>query len=686
MRHLLLSAASAAVLLSACAATPKSTLGIAQGAPELGEWGVETQNISATTAPGDDFFEYINEGWLASAEPPPGLPYAGSFIDLYLLSQQRVRAIIEEVAATDAAPGSNEQLIGDYYASWMNADAIEAKGLAPFQPRLDAIAAASTTEDLARLFAEQGQPSPIGWNVNRDDKNPSRYVLKFGQAGLSLPSRDYYLEDTEEYRDIRDAFLAHVARMFTLAGYDDVDARAAVVLDLETELARVHWTPVQQRDAEATYNIVTREALIASTPEFPWATLLTAMGVENEADFNLDEKSAIEDSARLIAERPISEWRDYLAYQFLAANANMMPHAFDQEAFDFYGRTLQGTDEQQERWRRGVNLVGGQGSLGEAVGQIYVARHFPPGHRAQMEELVGYLERALQKRIGALDWMDDETKARALEKLDQFGLKIGYPDRWRDFAGLDIDPDDLFGNAMRVADSTWADQRARLGSEPWTWEWGMPPQTVNAYYSPTRNEIVFPAAILQPPFFDPNADPAVNFGAIGAAIGHEIGHGFDDQGSRYAGDGMLRNWWTDASSEAFGERTATLVAQYNAFSPLDGLNVNGELTLGENIGDLGGLSMAYEAYHMYLADHGLDDGPTIDGYTGDQRFFMSWAQCWRSVMNDGFLRQLVLSDPHSPARYRVNGVVRNMDAWYAAFDVAPGAALFLDPKDRVGVW
>ena len=645
----------------------------------LGPWGIETQHLSDTIAPGDDFFEFVNEGWLQSATMPAGFSRFGAFAELALEAEERVEAII-----ADAASEGSESQIAKLHASYMDSGRIEQLGLEPIQGTLEELLALDSHEAVARWMGRRGTASLVAVRIAQDAGDPQRHLVHLAQSGLGLPNRDYYDREDEPFPAHREAYLAYIAATLERAGVDRAEQRAAEVLALETAIAANHLTRVEQRDREANYNLISRAELDKLAPDFPWQALLSERDVDGIEELVLTNKPAVLANAGVFAATPAEHWASWHAFHWVNNHATLLPEAFAQAHFEFFQRRLGGVEERRPRDRRAINLVSGR--LGELIGQVYVERHFPPEHRAQMESLVEYLRRAFGERLATLDWMDDETRAEAQRKLAAFLPKIGYPDRWRDYSDIAIHSDDLIGNLNRLNEWFWNDSLARLNEPVREWEWFMTPQTVNAYYSSTRNEIVFPAAILQPPFFDPNADAAVNFGAIGGVIGHEMGHGFDDQGSRSDADGVLRNWWTDASRAQFEERTAALVAQYDAFEPLPGMNVNGRLSLGENIGDLGGLSIAHHAYQLYLADHHDGVAPVLDGLTGDQRFFMAWAQVWRTIETEESLRARLITGPHSPARYRVNGVVRNIDAWYEAFGVEPEHALFLPPEERVSIW
>ena len=656
----------------------------ASDAARLGDWGVETRHLSESTAPGDDFFQFVNDGWLASATMPAGFSRFGAFAELALEAEERVEAIIADAAATQPEPDSAQGQIANLHASYMDSDRIEQLGLSPIEETLQQLLAIESLTDAARWMGKPGTSSLVAVRIAQDAGNPQRYLVHLAQSGLGLPNRDYYDREDAPFPAHREAYQAYIAATFKRAGIDQAEQRAADILALETTVAANHFTRVEQRDRQANYNLIERQQLEEMAPGFPWSALLTEREVNDVEELVLTNDRAVIANAALFANIPVEHWASWHAFHWINNHATLLPEAFSQAHFEFFQRRLGGVEERRPRDRRAINLVSSR--LGELVGQVYVERHFPPAHRAQMETLVEYLRRAFAERLAVLDWMDDETRAEAQRKLDAFLPKIGYPDRWRDYSSISIDATDLVGNLDRLGAWFRADSLARLNEPVREWEWFMTPQTVNAYYSSTRNEIVFPAAILQPPFFDPIADPAVNFGAIGGVIGHEMGHGFDDQGSRSDADGVLRNWWTDHSRAEFERRTSRLIAQYDAFEPLPGMNINGQLALGENIGDLGGLSIAHHAYQRYLADHHDGQAPVLDGLSGDQRFFMAWAQVWRTIETEESLRARLITGPHSPARYRVNGVVRNIDAWYEAFNVQPDHELYVPVEERVSIW
>jgi putative endopeptidase len=663
---------------ASCATRP-----IGQSRPAIGSFGIDLSAQDASVKAGDDFYRFANGTWLATTQIPPDRTSWGAFQILDDKADRDARAIIEEVAVRGGAAGSNEQKIKDFYNSYLDVAGIETKGMAAFQADLSAIAALRTHEQTIRLIAAPNMPvaSPISLYVTLDEKNPDRYVVGMSHAGLGLGEREYYLGDSAQLTTLRGQYRTHIARVLTIGGIEGGEAKARNILSLETQIARLHWPIARRRDRTATYNLKTRAEINALEPRFPWDAMFEAAELNHAREAVVSELSAMGPLAQLYLATPVARWRDYLTFHYLSNVADVAPRALDDEHFAFYGRILNGQPEQRERWRRGVDAA--NSSLGEAVGQIYVTRHFPPEAKQQMLDLVENLRAAYGERFDRVTWMSPETKTAAHEKLATFRPKIGYPDRWRDYSALDIQENDAFGNFKRAMLFEWRRDAGRLNQPTDKDEWFMTPQTVNAYYNSTFNEIVFPAAILQPPFFDPNADDAVNYGGIGGVIGHEMGHGFDDQGAKSDARGVLRDWWSEADVTAFQALTQKLVDQYAAYEALPGLHINGELTLGENIGDNGGLQVAHEAYQISVRNR---PGPAIEGFTSDQRFFLSWAQVWRTLIRDERLRNLVMTDPHSPAKFRCNGVVRNMDEWYAAFNVQPGDALYLPPDQRVHIW
>jgi predicted metalloendopeptidase len=672
---------AAAPCLAALAAGAEKTVTPLMNKPAIGAFGLDLTAGNTTVKPGDDFFSYASGAWYKGFEIPPDRSSFSTFNELDELSKKRVREIIEEAAASHPTAGSPAQKIGDYYAAFMDTAAIEAHGLEPAKADLHRIDSATTKNDIAKLFGAPGFASLFDLDLPPDFKNPDRYSVVISQSQLGLPDRDYYLKDDPKLKDIREKYVAYVAQVLTLGGIADPGAKAAAIMAFETSVAKAQWPIEKRRDVDATYNPRTKQQLLTYAPGFPWQAFLDSSSVGGRQELVLSELTAIHDLAEVFKQTSLPTLKSYLTFHYLSDHAAYLPKRFDDARFAFYGQTLRGQPQQRERWKRAVDAV--DGALGEQVGQLYVARYFPPASKAKMQELVANLRASLSERIDALDWMTPQTKSRAHEKLATFMPKIGYPDVWKDYSTLQVNRDDLIGNVRRAAEWHWQYQLARLDKPVDRAEWQMTPQTINAYYNPLNNEIVFPAAILQPPFFDPNADAAVNYGAIGAVIGHEIGHGFDDQGRKFGPDGGLMDWWTPQDAEVFKTRVDRLIKQYSSFEALPGLKVNGANTIGENIGDLGGLNMAYHAYQLSLKGK---PAPVIDGLTGDQRFFLSWAQVWRAKYRDGALREQVMSDPHSPAIFRVNGPLPNIDAWYSAFSVHPGDKLYIKPEDRVSIW
>lgn len=679
-------------LLSACARVEPPAKPAPEAAPqadaatpetaEIGAWGVDLQAMDSGVNPGDDFNRYVSGRWLDTFEIPADKARWGIFDALRERSTEQVHDIVGALAGREAAPGSLEQKVGDYFATWMDLDRLNTLGAKPLQPHLETIAAIDDLDDLMHAFADVHQTGPFGVGIIPDPADTTRYTVFAAQGGLGMPDRDYYLLEDERFVAFRKAYRDYVIEVHKLAGLPNPEQRADAIIALETQLAEHHWTPAESRDIQKIYNPMTVAQLSELAPQFNWPGMLSAIGLGGVEPIIVAQPSVMTAAGEMLEAVPLETWKSYLAYHFIRSNAAFLSEDFDRANFEFFGKTLNGIEAQRERWKRGADLV--NNNLGEAVGKIYVERHFPPAAKAQMDELVDNLKAALAERLEQNEWMDDETRAAAKAKLATFESRIGYTEKWTDYGPLKIVSGDMLGNVLRVTEFQWQEQLDRLGGPVDRAIWPYPPQTVNASYNPLLNQITFPAGILQPPFFDPNADPAVNYGAIGGVIGHEIGHGFDDQGRRFDEKGLIRDWWTATADERFRERSGKLVAQYSSYSPVEGMNVNGELTLGENIGDLGGLEMAYAAYRRYIAEHG--EAPVIDGFTGEQRFFMAWAQVWRSLMRDNALRQQLLTDPHSPTQYRVNGVVRNIDAWYEAFDVQPDAALYLPPAERVSIW
>ncbi|WP_375392730.1 M13 family metallopeptidase [uncultured Sphingomonas sp.] len=647
------------------------------GKPQYGEFGIDLAGRDQAVQPGDDFFHYASGSWYKTADIPADKAAYGMFNVLDDLSRERTRVILEAAAAR---PGDK---IGDFYTSYLDEAAINAKGIAPVKPWLDRIAAARTKDELVQTMAylaRQGVPGLIGVGVGVDDKNPDAYVVGFNQGGIGLPDRDYYLKDDPKLAAIRTAYQGYLAQMLTLAGEANAPARAAAVFGLEKDIAQIHWTRIESRDADKTYNQWTAADFTAKAPGYPWAAYLTALGMPTEPFYLVSQPSAMTGEAAVYARTPLPVLQDMLRLRVLRSYAAYLPKPIDDANFAFYGTVLSGVPQQQVRWKRAVGVV--SGGMGEAIGQQYVAQYFPPEAKAAADQLVKNIIAAMNARLDKLAWMAPETKVKAHAKLAAFRPKIGYPDHWRDYSALHIDRADLVGNVARANAFEFDRELHKLGTPMDRSEWGMTPMTINAYANPTWNEIVFPAAILQPPFFDPHADPAVNYGGIGAVIGHEMSHHFDDQGRKYDPTGKLADWWTPKDVEQFKAFTDKLIAQYDAYEPIPGQHIQGALTLGENIADLAGLTVALDAYHRSLNGR---PAPVIDGLTGDQRFYLGWAQVWRIKEREPALRSQLLSDPHSPGHERVS-TVRNLDPWYAAYKVQPGQKLYLTPEQRVKIW
>lgn len=657
--------------------------GKATAKPVFGTFGMDTAGMNKAVKPGDDFFAFANGTWAATTEIPADKSSHGGFGILRDLSDKRTREIIESVAAASNAPGTSGQKVGDYYASFMDEAAIEAKGAAPLAPLLAQVQGIQTASQLAGAFAvanRLGISTPIGMAVQLDLKDNTVYAAYLGQGGLGLPDRDYYLLDNPRFVDVRTKYVTHIGNMLKLAGVADHAAKAQRIYDLEKKVATTHWTQAESRQVEKLYNPVAISDLPTKMPGFDWSLFLQALGLPAMKNVIAAQPSALEGAAKLVSSEPIDLWRDYLTFRLVKAAAPFLSKAFVEEDFAFNGPVLSGTPVLKERWKRGVDGV--NGALGEAVGELYVTKYFPPESKAKADVLVKNILAAMGKRIDQLEWMAPETKVKAREKLAAIVPKIGYPDKWRDYSALKIERGDAFGNALRVQAFEYNRELAKIGKPVDRSEWFMTPQTVNAYANPLQNEIAFPAAILQAPFFDPNADVAVNYGGIGAVIGHEISHLFDDQGRKFDPKGRLTDWWTPEDVKRFEGYTAKVVKQYAAYEPLPGSKVNGELTLGENMADLAGITIAYDAYKLSL---GGKPAPVIDGYTGDQRFFLGFGQIWRNKYRDANLAQRLTTDPHTPGHFRPY-VVRNIDAWYAAFGAKPGEKLYLSPAERVKVW
>jgi len=685
-----LSGAAAAVLTFAAAQAGAAEAPASAGdvsaadlakAPRMGAWGFDLAGRDPAVRPQDDFYGYANGSYVAKLQIPPDRSRFGAFDLLSDLSQARMRAVLEKAAADGSATGQTAQ-IGALYRSFMDEAKVDALGARPLAADLAAIRAAKTRSDLARLMG-QSQHAFGGAFFNAqlydDAKDPQRYAVYLIQGGLGLPDRDYYLEP--RFAEQKAKYQAYVAQMLTLAGWPDAEASAKAIVAVETEIAKVSWTRAERRDDDKTYNPVETAKLAEFAPGFDWNAYLDGAQLGSATRVVVAENTAFPKIAAIFAATPVETLRAWAAFGLADNAAPYLARPFDQAHYEFRDKILSGTPQQRPRWKRGVVLVDGQ--IGEALGKVYVDAYFPAESKAKMEALVGDIRTAMKARIERLTWMAPATKAKALEKMSKFNVKIGYPDKWRDYAGLEIKDGDLYGNVERATAFDWRYRVGRLNGPVDRGEWGMTPPTINAYYSSTKNEIVFPAAILQPPFFDPDGDAAVNYGGIGGVIGHEITHGFDDQGRKSDGDGRLTDWWTAEDAAKFQVQAKKLGDQFSAIEPLPGARINGDLTMGENIADLGGLLLALDAYHLSL------DGkpaPVIDGLTGDQRVFLGWAQVWRSKNRDESLRKQLVADPHSPPQYRVDVPVRNIDAFYEAFGVKPGDKMYVPPDQRVRIW
>jgi putative endopeptidase len=681
MRTNIAVALSAALIITVAFATTRAV---------FPPWGVTLEYLDTSVPPGRDFFRYTNGGWLRTATIPPDRRMAGVDLELDMGNEAKLRTIVSTLTSKpEAALSAEERKLRDFYNAFLDTTAIEAAGLTPVKADLERIAALASAADVAAYMATPATrtPGPFAARITIDDKDPDAYIVRLTQSGLGMPDRDYYLRDDKDIASTRAAYRKYLIDMLALAGISD-PARATAVYELEVSIAQAHWPAAERRDADKTYNVMSVAELTTLAPRFPWNAYFAAAGIPAQARagaprrIDVAEKSAFPKLAALFATTPVAVWRDYLTVHYLHERADYLPHAIEATDFAFYGIVISGQKEQLPREVRGIHLLDDQ--MGEALGKLYCARYFPPEAKAKSRQLVANLLNAYEVDIQSLTWMAPATKAQALEKIHTFRPKIGYPDHWRDYTTLAIRRDDLIGDVRNAQVFEWQRRLVRLDERVDRDEWYMTPPTNNAYYNPTLNEIVFPAGILQPPYFDPNADDAVNYGEIGAVIGHEISHGFDDQGSKYDASGRLKNWWTDQDRKDFDARTARLAQQYDQYEPLPGLHVNGQLTLGENIADLAGLVIAHKAYHLAL---GGKAAPVLNGFSGDQRFYIAYGQSWREVWSEGLTRRVVLSNPHSPSAFRVNGVVRNDDGWYAAFpQVQAGDAFYLAPGERVALW
>jgi putative endopeptidase len=670
-RHLLL--ASALI----CATSPTAFA----AAPRYGTWGVATADMDPKVKPGDDFFAFAEGSWLRDHPIPADKTAAGYNFELPDEIELQVRKMVETETANPDSPIARK--IGDAYAAWMDESGIEQRGLSPLKPWLARIDAVTNRAQLVNLMMAPGYASPVNIGISADQDDPTRYTAAAGQARLGLPTRDYYLLTGAKYDSIRSAYRQYIVDLGKLTGLSDPEGRADRIIALETSIAKDQWTPERRRDPVATHNPMTRAQLMKLAPQFNCTATLASMGLGTAKKVDVAETTAVAAAGKRIADVPLGTWKEYLTFRFISDHANDLPKAFDDARFGFYGKTLSDVPEQRARWKRGMQML--DDSLGEAVGQLYVAQYWPDSTARQAQELVDDMRAAYREKISNAAWMDEATRAKALEKLDTFDPRIGHPVKWIDYSNLNVSRNDPLANEIATEDFQWQLELKRFPHPVDRTLWELTPQTVNAYYEPTMNQITVPAAILQPPFFDANADPAVNYAETGAStIGHEMGHGFDDEGRQYDAKGRLRDWWTKASADKYKVKADRLATQFDQYEPIPGVHIKGKLTLGENLADLGGVETAYAAYRRYVARHG--EPAVIDGYTGDQRFFIAYAQAWQGKRREGAERQQLLSDPHSPEKYRVNGIVRNFDPWYKAFNVQPGDKMYLPPEQRVHVW
>ncbi|GAA78073.1 M13 family metallopeptidase [Pseudoalteromonas sp. BSi20495] len=692
MKKSLIAAALAATFITGCSEPqttkteeqqPKVATAAVTEKAELGSFGVDLTARNEAVKPGDDFFMYASGTWYDNYEMPADKTRYGAFSGLAERSEDDVKAIIEEIAARKDL-NAEEKLVADFYNAYMDTETLNKLGVAPIKPLLSEINDISSTDDLAEMFGKSwltGNKAPFGGGMWFNRLDPNKYEMSLGAGGLGLPDRSYYLEDAERFVKTRTAYVAHIADMLEFAGVKNTAERAQAIVDLETKIAQGHWPREKRRNRDLTLNQIERADLSTAYPGFNWDLYFAQTGYK-VPQLNVSQPEPIKAMIELINQEDIAVWKDYLTYHAISGNAGLLSEDVFNTNFAFFGKELNGQQEPRPRWKRAISQMSGTSSLGFAIGKIYVARYFPESSKQQMSELVENLRTALGERIDNLEWMGDETKVNARAKLAAFVPKIGYPDVWQSYDGLSITKNDLIGNVKNMREFFHAESVEKELQKTDRNRWGMTPQRVNAYYNSSFNEIVFPAAILQPPFFDPNADPAVNYGGIGAVIGHEMGHGFDDQGSKSDENGVQRNWWTDADRAAFDKKAEQLAAQYSKYEPIEGNFVNGRNSLGENIGDVGGLSMAYHAYKLSLNGK---EAPVIDGVTGDQRFFLAWAQVWKEKRTEQSMLNQLRGGTHAPGRFRAQAP-RNHDAWYKAFDVKPGDALYLPEDERVRIW
>ncbi|ACA88167.1 M13 family metallopeptidase [Shewanella woodyi] len=690
MKKSLIAIALASTFLAACGTSEvknsdveKAVTAASSTKAELGSFGVDLSARNEAVKPGDDFFMYASGTWYDNYVMPADKTRFGAFTGLAERSEKQVKEIIDDIASRSDL-NAEEQLIADFYQAYMDTDTANKLGITPIQPTLDSIKQIKSTDDLTKIFGGAwltGASSPIAGGMWFNRLDPNQYEMSMGATGLGLPDRSYYLEDSERFVKIRTAYVEHIAEMLAFAGIKDGKARATEILALETKMAEGQWPREKRRNRDLTLNQIKRTELAKEYPGFNWDLYFKETGYQ-VPQLNMSQPEPIKAMIALVNQEPLNVWQDYLTFHTISNNAGLLSEDIYAANFAFNGKTLSGQEEPRPRWKRAISEMSGTQSLGFAIGKVYVARYFPESSKQQMAELVENLRTAMGERIDGLDWMGADTKVNAHAKLAAFNPKIGYPDVWQEFDGLKLTNKDLVGNIQNLRQYFKADSIAKELKKTDRNRWGMTPQRVNAYYNSSFNEIVFPAAILQPPFFDPNADPAVNYGGIGAVIGHEMGHGFDDQGSKSDANGIQRNWWTDADRAAFEAKADQLAAQYSKYEPIPDNFVNGRNSLGENIGDVGGLSMAYHAYKLSLNGK---EAPVIDGVTGDQRFFLAWAQVWKEKRTEQSMLNQLRAGTHAPGRYRAQAP-RNHDAWYKAFDVKPGDELYLPEDQRVRIW
>eukprot|EP01133_Synstelium_polycarpum_P002854 gene2854-3277_t len=656
---------------------------IDSGKVSLGNWGIETQFISKQISPGNDFYRYVNEGWLTSKTIPAGASGLSNYSEVKSKINDRIADIIHEGAASTGKAQGLQQQVGALYLGYLNTGHMDKLGLKPIQKDLKNILTLSSYEGVAKWMANPKSFSIVGIHTTPDMNNRSRFLVTLSESGIGLPAPEWYEKQDGPYPGYRKAYKEYISQVFQLAGIENADHRANDIIDLETKLAALQWTPAQMRDSKINSHLMAASTLNAYAPGFPWKVFLASRRVDHVTEVILQADSAIKAKAALFAKTPLQVWSSYLAFHWIVNHSSVLPEAFRKSLFNFYSSTLSGITNDIPREQKSVMYVNNR--IGQAVGKLYVERYFPVEYLKRTEDLVAYIRQAFAIRLEKLEWLDDSSRKEAKAKLDAVVVRIGYPEVWRDYSSIRFNAEDPIGNERLIAKANWDYERSLLQKVFTSKDWYQVPQTVDATSSKLYNSLEFPAGILQPPFFDPYADPAVNFGAIGAIIGHELGHCFDDEGSRFDGNGLVRDWWTPQTRQSFESKSRLLVEQFNAFSPMEGAHVDGKQTLGENIGDLTGVAVAYEAYQLYLKDHKGSD-LVLGGYSAAQRYFLSFAQINRSLYTPQVYRTILSQDYHAPAEYRVNGVVRNIDAWYKAFNINPADQLYLAPDKRVRIW